>query len=356
MVDTLPKPESPKTAPRDLPPLPGGGLRPGEDFDQRGDWAEILQGIFSPLITRGHHVLGMGRRQPRREGHHRTRRRQGPVVRLHDQQRLPGGDPVLQVRRLHPYQARRHRPDPLQAGRGRAPGAAVRVRAAAATPVDRAPAGQPLQRRLVRPRPGRRPRRERHRRRRTRPANRLGPARVGHHQRGRWHRRRPGADGQRQAARPVQAQRRPLLGPPGRQRVAARAAARHGQPARVPGRPRRQLHRQAGPADRGPGGRPRTVHAQELRHDPRPQGLAAARAEGHRHLARHPPRRLSTPGARVRPGDRPVPPAARTAATAPAAGHTGKPGASQRDRPRPDAGRLPVGAGLRPGALSWAPY
>lgn len=53
MLDTLPKPESPKTAPRDLPPLPSGGLRPGEDFDQRGDWAQILQGIFQPLITRG---------------------------------------------------------------------------------------------------------------------------------------------------------------------------------------------------------------------------------------------------------------------------------------------------------------
>lgn len=53
MVDTLPKPESPKTAPRDLPPLPGGGVRPGEDFDLRADWSEILQGIFQPLITRG---------------------------------------------------------------------------------------------------------------------------------------------------------------------------------------------------------------------------------------------------------------------------------------------------------------
>jgi len=53
MLDTLPKPESPKTAPRDLPPLPDGGLRPGEDFDVRADWSEILQGVFQPLITRG---------------------------------------------------------------------------------------------------------------------------------------------------------------------------------------------------------------------------------------------------------------------------------------------------------------
>ncbi|MFJ6566454.1 bifunctional DNA primase/polymerase [Streptomyces sp. NPDC091292] len=43
MVDSLPKPESPKTVPRDLPPLPNGGLRPGEDYDARTDWADILQ-------------------------------------------------------------------------------------------------------------------------------------------------------------------------------------------------------------------------------------------------------------------------------------------------------------------------
>ncbi|MFF2640344.1 bifunctional DNA primase/polymerase [Streptomyces niveus] len=43
MVDTLPKQESPKTAPRDLRPLPGGGLRPGEDFEAKTDWSEILE-------------------------------------------------------------------------------------------------------------------------------------------------------------------------------------------------------------------------------------------------------------------------------------------------------------------------
>ncbi|MFD9211620.1 hypothetical protein ACFVY9_00590 [Streptomyces sp. NPDC059544] len=43
MVDSLPKPESPKTAPRELPALPGGGLRPGEDYDARTDWADILE-------------------------------------------------------------------------------------------------------------------------------------------------------------------------------------------------------------------------------------------------------------------------------------------------------------------------
>ncbi|MFF7290695.1 bifunctional DNA primase/polymerase [Streptomyces griseorubiginosus] len=54
MLDDLPKAESPKTAPaRDLPPLPDGGLRPGEDYEARADWAEILRGTFRPLITRG---------------------------------------------------------------------------------------------------------------------------------------------------------------------------------------------------------------------------------------------------------------------------------------------------------------
>lgn len=43
MVDTLPKAETPKSAPRDLRPMPGGGVRPGEDYEARTDWAEILE-------------------------------------------------------------------------------------------------------------------------------------------------------------------------------------------------------------------------------------------------------------------------------------------------------------------------
>ncbi|WP_052457083.1 bifunctional DNA primase/polymerase [Streptomyces sp. AcH 505] len=43
MVDTLPKQETSKSAPRDLRPLPDGGLRPGEDYEARTDWAEILE-------------------------------------------------------------------------------------------------------------------------------------------------------------------------------------------------------------------------------------------------------------------------------------------------------------------------
>ncbi|MFF5186433.1 bifunctional DNA primase/polymerase [Streptomyces sp. NPDC000345] len=53
MVDQMPVPEAPKTAPKPAPPLPDGGLRPGEDFEARADWAEILRGIFRPIVTRG---------------------------------------------------------------------------------------------------------------------------------------------------------------------------------------------------------------------------------------------------------------------------------------------------------------
>ncbi|THA31764.1 bifunctional DNA primase/polymerase [Streptomyces sp. A1277] len=52
MVDALPVPEAPKTAPR-TQPLPDGRLRPGDDYEARADWAEILHGIFRPVITRG---------------------------------------------------------------------------------------------------------------------------------------------------------------------------------------------------------------------------------------------------------------------------------------------------------------
>ncbi|MFF9582461.1 bifunctional DNA primase/polymerase [Streptomyces achromogenes] len=54
MVDQMPAPEAPKTAPPPREPLPGGGLRPGEDFEARADWTDILRGTFRPIITRGH--------------------------------------------------------------------------------------------------------------------------------------------------------------------------------------------------------------------------------------------------------------------------------------------------------------
>jgi pyruvate/2-oxoglutarate dehydrogenase complex dihydrolipoamide acyltransferase (E2) component len=53
MVDQLPQPEAPKTAPRPAPPRSDGSLRPGDDFEARADWADILRGVFRPLNTRG---------------------------------------------------------------------------------------------------------------------------------------------------------------------------------------------------------------------------------------------------------------------------------------------------------------
>lgn len=53
MVDALPQPEAVKTAPRPAPPRADGSLRPGDDFESRGSWEDILRGIFRPLNTRG---------------------------------------------------------------------------------------------------------------------------------------------------------------------------------------------------------------------------------------------------------------------------------------------------------------
>jgi hypothetical protein len=51
--DAMPTNEAPKTAPRPAPPRPDGSLRPGDDFEARADWADILRGVFRPLNTRG---------------------------------------------------------------------------------------------------------------------------------------------------------------------------------------------------------------------------------------------------------------------------------------------------------------
>ena len=53
MFDKLPVSEAPKTAPKQQEPLPDGGLRPGEDYEARADWADILRSTFRPIITRG---------------------------------------------------------------------------------------------------------------------------------------------------------------------------------------------------------------------------------------------------------------------------------------------------------------
>lgn len=53
MVCRLPKAETAKTAPRQAQPRPDGSLRPGDDYEVRADWDEILRGTFRPLVTRG---------------------------------------------------------------------------------------------------------------------------------------------------------------------------------------------------------------------------------------------------------------------------------------------------------------
>lgn len=42
MLDEVPQADTAKTAPRDVRPLPGGRLRPGEDYEAKVDWADIL--------------------------------------------------------------------------------------------------------------------------------------------------------------------------------------------------------------------------------------------------------------------------------------------------------------------------
>jgi hypothetical protein len=53
MVCKLPTPETAKTAPRPAAPRPDGSLRPGDDYEARASWDEILRGTFRPLVTRG---------------------------------------------------------------------------------------------------------------------------------------------------------------------------------------------------------------------------------------------------------------------------------------------------------------
>ncbi|MFX4294082.1 hypothetical protein [Streptomyces bohaiensis] len=53
MMDTLPKRETARTAPRDPRPAIDGVLRPGDDYEARADWADVLRGTFRPTTTRG---------------------------------------------------------------------------------------------------------------------------------------------------------------------------------------------------------------------------------------------------------------------------------------------------------------
>lgn len=51
--DAMPTEERPKTAPRPAQPRADGSLRPGDDFEARASWEDILAGVLVPLFTRG---------------------------------------------------------------------------------------------------------------------------------------------------------------------------------------------------------------------------------------------------------------------------------------------------------------
>lgn len=52
-VDAMPREEKAKTAPRPKRELPEGALRPGDDFENQADWADIIGDEFDPIFTRG---------------------------------------------------------------------------------------------------------------------------------------------------------------------------------------------------------------------------------------------------------------------------------------------------------------
>ncbi|MGQ4358893.1 bifunctional DNA primase/polymerase [Streptomyces sp. SAS_272] len=53
MLDSLPSEERAKTAPRPKRELPAGVVRPGEDFENKVDWPDIIGDEFDPVFTRG---------------------------------------------------------------------------------------------------------------------------------------------------------------------------------------------------------------------------------------------------------------------------------------------------------------
>ncbi|MFI9170510.1 bifunctional DNA primase/polymerase [Streptomyces lincolnensis] len=52
-VDAMPREEKAKTAPRPKRELPAGAVRPGDDFENKVDWSDIIGDDFDPLFTRG---------------------------------------------------------------------------------------------------------------------------------------------------------------------------------------------------------------------------------------------------------------------------------------------------------------
>lgn len=52
-VDAMPQEEKAKTAPRPRREPPAGHVRPGDDFQDKADWSEIIGGEFDPIYTHG---------------------------------------------------------------------------------------------------------------------------------------------------------------------------------------------------------------------------------------------------------------------------------------------------------------
>ncbi|GKQ40315.1 bifunctional DNA primase/polymerase [Streptomyces sp. A012304] len=52
-VDAMPTEEKAKTAPRPKRELPAGYVRPGDDFENKANWTEIIGEEFDPIFTRG---------------------------------------------------------------------------------------------------------------------------------------------------------------------------------------------------------------------------------------------------------------------------------------------------------------
>ncbi|WOI58636.1 bifunctional DNA primase/polymerase [Streptomyces fradiae] len=53
MLDAMPREDRAKTAPRPKRELPEGAVRPGDDFEARTDWSQIIGAEFDPIFTRG---------------------------------------------------------------------------------------------------------------------------------------------------------------------------------------------------------------------------------------------------------------------------------------------------------------
>ncbi|MEU9215418.1 bifunctional DNA primase/polymerase [Streptomyces sp. NPDC048376] len=63
--DAMPTEERAKTAPRPRRELPAGHVRPGDDFEDKTDWPEIIGKEFDPIFTRGRTTYWRRKDKPR---------------------------------------------------------------------------------------------------------------------------------------------------------------------------------------------------------------------------------------------------------------------------------------------------